>query len=129
MPLPLLAVTVAAVALVTAVCAVVSYVHVRDLARLVGMGDLAGWLPLGVDGLVVACSCSLLVDRHQERPGHPVAWLGVVLGLVTTVAANVLAVDPGLVPLRAVRWILAGYAPAALGVSGHLLFRMLGGRQ
>jgi len=127
-PLPLIAVTAAAFIVVTAVCAVVSYSHIRHLARVAGMGGLAGWLPLGVDGLVVAASCSLVVDRQLGRPGHPLAWAGVVLGLAGSLTANVLAVDPALVSLRAVRWTLAGYGPAALAVSGHLLFRMLGER-
>jgi hypothetical protein len=127
-PLPLLAATAAAVVVVTVVCAVVSYSHIRDLARAAGMGGLAGWLPLGVDGLVVAASCSLIVDRQLGRPGHALAWAGVALGLAGSLAANVMAVDPALVSLRAVRWVLAGYGPAALAVSGHLLFRMLGDR-
>jgi hypothetical protein len=127
-PLPLLAVTAAAVVVVTVVCAVVSYSHIRDLATTAGMGGLAGWLPLGVDGLVVAASCSLIVDRQLGRAGHALAWAGVALGLAGSLAANVLAVDPTLVSLRAVRWALAGYGPAALAVSGHLLFRMLGDR-
>jgi Protein of unknown function (DUF2637) len=127
-PLPLLGVTVAAVGVVTLVCAVVSYSHIRDLARVAGMGSLASWLPLGIDGLVVAASCSLIVDRQLGRPGHALAWAGVALGLAGSLAANVLKVDPELVSLRAVRWALAGYRPAALAVSGHLLFRMLGDR-
>jgi hypothetical protein len=56
------------------------------------------------------------------------AWAGVALGLAGSLAANVLAVDPELVSLRAVRWTLAGYGPAALAVSGHLLMRMLSDR-
>jgi hypothetical protein len=127
-PLPLLAVTGAAVVVVTVVCAVVSYTHIRDLATAAGMGSLAGWLPLGVDGLVVAASCSLIVDRQMGRPGHALAWAGVALGSAGSLAANVLAVDPELVSLRAVRWTLAGYGPAALAVSGHLLMRMLSDR-
>jgi hypothetical protein len=127
-PLPLLVVTAAAVVVVTLVCAVVSYSHIRHLARTAGMGSLAGWLPLSVDGLVVAASCSLIVDRQLGRPAHALAWAGVALGLAGSLAANVLAVDPTLVSLRAVRWALAGYGPAALAVSGHLLFRMLGDR-
>jgi Protein of unknown function (DUF2637) len=127
-PLPLLAVTGAAVVVVTVVCAVVSYCHIRDLATTAGMGSLAGWLPLGVDGLVVAASCSLIVDRQMGRPGHALAWAGVALGLAGSLAANVLAVDPELVSMRAVRWTLAGYGPAALAVSGHLLMRMLSDR-
>jgi Protein of unknown function (DUF2637) len=127
-PLPLLAATAAAVVVVTVVCAVVSYTHIRNLARVAGMGGLAGWLPLGIDGLVVAASCSLIVDRQLGRPGHALAWTGVALGLAGSLTANILAVDPTLVSLRAVRWTLAGYSPAALAVSGHLLFRMLGDR-
>jgi hypothetical protein len=69
-PLPLLVVTAAAVVVVTVVCAVVIYSHIRHLARVAGMGSLAGWLPLGVDGLVVAASCSLIVDRQLGRPGQ-----------------------------------------------------------
>jgi hypothetical protein len=126
--LPLLIVTAAAVVVVTVVCAVVSYSHIRHLARVAGMGGLAGWLPLGVDGLVVAASCSLVVDRQLGRPGHALAWAGVALGLAGSLTANILAVDPALVSLRAVRWTLAGYSPAALAVSGHLLMRMLSDR-
>jgi hypothetical protein len=95
-PLPLLAVTAAAVVVVTVVCAVVSYSHIRHLARTAGMGSLAGWLPLGVDGLVVAASCSLIVDRQLGRPGHPLAWAGVALGLAGSLTANVMAVDRAL---------------------------------
>jgi hypothetical protein len=127
-PVPLLAVTAAAVVVVTVVCAVVSYTHIRNLARIAGMGGLAGWLPLGIDGLVVAASCSVIVDRQLGRPAHALAWTGVALGLAGSLAANILAVDPELVSLRAIRWTLAGYSPAALAVSGHLLFRMLGDR-
>jgi hypothetical protein len=127
-PLPLLAVTIAAVVVVTVVCAVVSYSHIRALAQVAGMGSLASWLPLGIDGLVVAASCSLIVDRQLGRPGHALAWSGVALGLAGSLTANVLAVDPTLVSLRAVRWALAGYSPAALAVSGHLLMRMLSDR-
>lgn len=124
-PLPLLGVTIAAVVVVTAVCAVVSYSHIRDLAAFAGAGDLAGWLPLGIDGLVVACSGSLIADRRQGQRGHPSAWAGLILGLAATLAANVIAVDPELVSIRVVQWVLAGYAPVALAVSGHLLLRML----
>jgi hypothetical protein len=125
-PRPLLAMTVASVGLVTVVCAVVSYSHARHLAELAGQGGLAPWLPLAVDGLVAAATCSLLVDRRLGDPGHPLAWLGAGLGMAGSFAANVVAVDPALVDVRHVRWVLAGYVPAALAISGHLLIRMLG---
>jgi hypothetical protein len=128
-PSALLAVTAAAVALVTVVCAVVSYSHARHLADLAGQGGLAPWLPLAVDGLVAAATCSLLVDRRLGRAGHPLAWAGAALGLAGSFGANVVAVDPALVDVRHVRWVLAGYVPAALAIAGHLLIRMLGERQ
>lgn len=128
-PPAMLAVTAGAVALVTVVCAVVSYSQARHLAELAGQGGLAPWLPLAVDGLVAAATCSLLVDRRQGHTGHPLAWAGAALGLAGSFAANVVAVDPTLVDLRHVRWVLAGYVPAALAIAGHLLIRMLGERQ
>jgi hypothetical protein len=124
----LVAATGLAVAVVVAVTAVVSYTHIRHLAVAAGMGSLAGWLPLALDGLVVACSCSLIVDRRHGKPVSPLAAAGLVIGLAASLAANVLAVDPELVSIRAVRVVLAGYTPLALAVSGHLLLRMLGDR-
>ena len=127
-PVPLQVVTGLAVALVTIVCAVVSYSHIAALARTAGMGSLAGWLPLALDGMVAAATCSLIVDRRSGTAGHPLAWAGVIIGLAGSLAANVMAVDPELVPLRAVRWVLAGYPPVTLAVVGHLAARMLGDR-
>jgi hypothetical protein len=124
-PVPVLVVAVVAFVVVTAVCAVVSYSHIRTLAQTAGMGSLAGWLPLGLDGLVVACSCSLIVDRRRGVQVHALARAGAVIGLAASLAANVIAVDPDLVPIRVVQWVLAGYGPVALAVSAHLLLRML----
>lgn len=124
----LVAVAGVAVAVVTAVAAVVSYFHIRDLAVAAGMGGLAGWLPLALDGLVVACSCSVIVDRENGKRVSLVAAVGLTIGLAATLAANVVAVDPTLASERAVAIVLAGYTPIALAVSGHLLLRMLGER-
>jgi Protein of unknown function (DUF2637) len=128
-PIALLVATNLAVAVVAAVALVVSYTHIRHLAIAAGMGSLAGWLPLALDGLVVACSCSLIVDRRHGKPVSPLAAGGLALGLAASLAANVLAVDPALVSERVVRIVLAGYSPLALAVSAHLLLRMLGERQ
>jgi hypothetical protein len=70
----------------------------------------------------------VIVDRRRGEQGHAIAWAGLVLGLAATLAANVAAVDPQLVSIRATRLVLAGYAPVALAVSGHLMLRMLGER-
>jgi len=125
-PAALVIVTVAAVAIVAAVTTVVSYSHTHDLALLAGQHWLAKVVPAAVDGLVVAGSTSLLVDRRTGSRGHPLAWAAIALGLATSMAANVVAVDPTLVDLRVVKWVMAGYAPVALAISGHLLIRMLG---
>lgn len=123
-------VTVIAVVVVAVVAMIASYSHTYDLARLAGQSHrLATVLPAAVDGLVVAGSTSLLVDRRAGRGASPLAWAAVVIGLVSSMAANVVAVDPTLVDLRVVRWVMAGYAPVALAISGHLLLRMLDHRK
>ncbi len=127
---PMVVVTVIAVAVVAVVAMIASYSHTHDLARLAGQsGGLAKVLPAAVDGLVIAGSTSLLVDRRAGRDASPLAWAAVVIGLVSSMAANVVAVDPTLVDLRVVRWVMAGYAPVALAISGHLLLRMLDHRK
>lgn len=128
-PRSLVVLTVVAVAIVAAVTMVTSYTHTHDLAVMAGWGWLATILPAAVDGLVVAGSTSLMVDRRlrgRTYPGHPLAWAAVAIGLASSMAANIVAVDPSLVDMRVVRWVMAGYAPVALAISGHLLLRMLG---
>lgn len=128
----LVVVSTLAVAVVAAVAAVVSYVHTRDLALAVGQNPLlASLLPFSVDGLVVVGSTSLLIDRQRRRGGQRdssgSAWavLAVTIGLAASLAANVVSVDPTVVDLRTVRWVMAAYAPVALALAGHLLLRML----
>lgn len=112
-------------AVVTVVCAVASYSHIEHLAQAAGQGQLARWLPLGVDGLVASSTASLLVDRRAGRPTGLSAVLGLALGLTGSLAGNLVAVDPTLVSPRAVRLALAGYPPVALALAGHVLLTML----
>jgi hypothetical protein len=42
------------------------------------------------------------------------------------VAVDVRWLDPTLIDRRVVRWVMAGYAPVACAISGHLLLRMPG---
>jgi Protein of unknown function (DUF2637) len=80
---------------------VTSYTHTHDLAVMAGWGWLATILPAAVDGLVVAGSTSLMVDRRiPNRTGHPLAWAAITIGLASSLAANVVAVD-GQVPATA----------------------------
>jgi hypothetical protein len=113
------------VATVLAVAAVTSYVHIRHLAVRADQGTLAGWLPLALDGMVIACTCFLLDGRKRRTVDVVCARAGLVLGLAASVAANALAVDPGLAPMRAVRLALAIYPPLAVLVTGHLAMRAL----
>jgi hypothetical protein len=115
-PPPLVTGTIVAVAVVAAVAAVVSYSHIRDLAVSAG----AGWR---------ACTFALVVDRKRgSKFGHPLAWAGIAVGLVGSVAANVLAVVPGLADPQVVAAVLAWFPPVALAVSAHLLVRTLADR-
>jgi Protein of unknown function (DUF2637) len=128
-PPPLVTGTIVAVAVVAAVAAVVSYSHIRDLAVSAGAGWRADILPLSLDGLVAACTFALVVDRKRgSKFGHPLAWAGIAVGLVGSVAANVLAVVPGLADPQVVAAVLAWFPPVALAVSAHLLVRTLADR-
>jgi Protein of unknown function (DUF2637) len=62
-----------AVAIVAAIAATVSYLHVYRLSIQLGQPQLAAWLmPLSVDGSVGAASAALLSPRASvtDRPGR-----------------------------------------------------------
>ncbi|MGH3222567.1 MAG: DUF2637 domain-containing protein [Streptosporangiaceae bacterium] len=82
--------TAAAVLLVAAIAAVVSFIHIEHLAVTHGQTALAAMLlPLSIDGTVAAAS---LVMLRAARAGLRTPWLArVMLGLsvVATLAANI----------------------------------------
>ena len=82
--------TAAAVLLVAAIAAVVSYMHVATLALAYGQPPLAAYLlPLSIDGMVATSSLVLL---RSARTGVSAPWLartGLVLAVLATLAANV----------------------------------------
>ena len=82
--------TAAAVLLVAAIAAVVSFVHIEHLAVTHGQTTLAAMLlPVSIDGTVAAAS---LVMLRAARTGLGTPWLArVMLGLavVATLAANI----------------------------------------
>jgi hypothetical protein len=82
--------TAAAVLLVAAIAAVVSFVHIEHLAATHGQTELAAMLlPLSIDGTVAAAS---LVMLRAARTGLGTPWLArVMLGLsvIATLAANI----------------------------------------
>lgn len=109
-------VTVVAVSVVAAVAAVASYVHMHELATDAGEEWRAHLIPLSVDGMLVAASMVMLVRRRIGQSAGVLPWVGLVLGLVASLAANVAAADP--TPLS---WIVSGWPPLALAVSFELL--------
>jgi hypothetical protein len=82
--------TAAAVLLVAAIAAVVSYLHIAHLALAYGQEPLAAYLlPLSIDGVVATSS---LVMLRAARAGVSSPWLartGLVVSVVATLAANV----------------------------------------
>ena len=82
--------TAAAVLLVAAIAAVVSFIHIEHLAVTHGQTQLAALLlPVSVDGTVAAASCSML---WAARSGLATPWLAramLTLGVLATLAANV----------------------------------------
>ena len=82
--------TAAAVLLVAAIAAVISFTHIRYLAATHGQAPLAAYLlPLSIDGTVVAASMVML---RAARAGMRTPWLArVMLGasVAATLAANV----------------------------------------
>jgi hypothetical protein len=82
--------TTAAVLLVAAIAAVVSYMHVATLALRYGQPPLAAYLlPLSIDGMVATCS-TVMLRAAQARLATPwQARAGLVLAVAATLAANV----------------------------------------
>jgi len=111
-------VTVLAVLLVAGVAAVVSYVHMSDLAREAGEDWRSLLLPLSVDGLVVAASMVLLTRRRAGLPGGWLAWVALLGGVGTSLAANVAAAEP-----TTTARIVAGWPALAFAVAFELLLQ------
>jgi hypothetical protein len=106
------------IAVVGVVVALVSYSHIVDLAILAGHGWRAYLAPIALDGLAIAGIRAWQVGRHRR-----VAAIGIGVGIVGSVAANVLAVRPELVDLADVSAVLAAFPPIALAVIVHLVRR------
>lgn len=106
------------IGVVAAVGAIWSYSHIVDLAIAAGHGWRSYLLPIAIDGLVIASVRAAGQDRRKL-----VAWLGITVGIVGTVAANVLAVRLELVDMADVAAVLAAFPPIALAVTVHLVRR------
>lgn len=110
------AIATAAFAVVSSVAAAISFDHIMEAA-----GDhwYAPLMPLSVDGLMVAGSIALFLERAAGRWGGVLAWTATLLGLSASLAANVAAADPGLQGV-----LVAGWPPVALALAFELLIRV-----
>jgi hypothetical protein len=113
--------TAAAVLLVAAIAAVVSYMHVATLALHYGQPPLAAYLlPLSIDGMVATSSLVLL---RSARAGVSAPWLaraGLVLAVLATLAANVASGLPTGWPGA----LLAGWPAVAFVISAETAIAM-----
>lgn len=98
------------VLLVSAIAAVVSYIHVESLAATHGQDLLAAvLLPVSVDGTVAAASLQMLDGARQGLAAHPLQRTMLFAGVAATLAANVIYGLPG-GPVSAV---ISGWPAAA----------------
>lgn len=105
-------VAVTSVFLVGGVAAVVSYCHIYDLALAHGEGWRAILIPLSVDGMLVASTTAIVTKRRGRQPAGWVPWLGLTLGIVASLLANIAAAHPDLIAR-----LIAAWPPLALAVS------------
>lgn len=112
---PLLAVLV--VSAVGAPAAVASYRHARDVVAATGDLVMAPWLPLSVDGLLVASLVVIWVRRHRGDDAGVGPWSAFLFGMVVTILANLAAVDAYSVVTVAV----ALFPPLALAITLELV--------
>jgi hypothetical protein len=115
------ALTAAAVLLVAAIAATVSYVHVASLALRYGQPPVAAYLlPVSIDGLVATSS---LVMLRAARTAMSAPWLaraGLVLAVGATLACNVAYGLPHGVPGA----LLSGWPAVAFIVAAEMAISM-----
>jgi hypothetical protein len=105
------------VAVVALTAAVISFSHVRRLALEAGETELAAWLlPISIDGAIVAAVAVILADSRAGRRPAGLTWLLLLLGLSSSLAANIASAEPTLTA-RAV----AAWPPLALALGIEVL--------
>ena len=112
-PSLLAAVTVTAVG---APAAVASYIHARTVVQRSGDPVMAPWLPLSVDGMLLAALVVIWVRRHRGRSAGVFPWFSFGLGMVATIAANLAAADP-----TPEGYVVALWPPVALALTLELV--------
>jgi len=107
------------VLILAAVAAYMSYGHLRAVAE--GHGeDAAALFPISVDGLIVAASLVLLVQRRSGQPGGALPWAGLLLGIAATIAGNIASAEP-----NTVARLVAAWPPCAFALAYEFLLSLL----
>ena len=110
---------VGTVLILAGVAAYMSYGHLRAVAQ--GQGeDAAALFPISVDGLIVAASLVLLVQRRCGQPGGVLPWAGLLLGVAATIAGNVASAEPSTLAR-----LVAAWPPVAFALSYEYLLTLL----
>ncbi|TMR88708.1 DUF2637 domain-containing protein [Nonomuraea basaltis] len=97
--------TTAAVLVLAAIAAVVSFRHMRELALAHGEDELAAALiPLAVDGTIVAASMSLLRASRYEARGGALPWALQIISSLAGIGANVAVAEPTMIARLIAGW-------------------------
>lgn len=97
--------TIAGVALLALIAAVVSFRHMHELCLRHGEDRLAAVLiPLAVDGLIVVASMSILLANRYGSCGGVLAWGLLVVGSLASLGANVAVAEPSLIGCIIAAW-------------------------
>jgi Protein of unknown function (DUF2637) len=111
-----------AVLAVAVVAGIVSFSHIEGLALAHGyMLGTAHLLPVSVDGLIVAASLACLTEARARGEASRLARVGLVLGILATLAANVAAGAQ----YGAVDAVVNAWPAIAFIVASEILLRML----
>ncbi|WP_229798737.1 DUF2637 domain-containing protein [Planomonospora parontospora] len=111
------ATTIAGVALLAGIAAIVSFRHMHELCLRHGEDSLAAVLiPLAVDGTIVVASMSILLANRYGSRGGTLAWTLLITGSLASLGANVAVAEPSLIGR-----IIAAWPSAALIGSYELL--------
>ncbi|MFD0886864.1 DUF2637 domain-containing protein [Streptosporangium algeriense] len=97
--------TIAYVALLAVIAAVVSFRHMHELCLRHGEDHLAAVLiPLAVDGIIVVASMSILPANRYGSRGGALAWTLLVVGSLASLGANIAVAEPGLIGRVIAAW-------------------------
>jgi hypothetical protein len=107
-----------ALAGVSLIAGVVSYIHGHTVCLALGTGWLVAWLTPFLADLVILGESAALVDasrRHLRLPRWDILALVVAVGM--TLAMNVAAADPHILPA----WLVDAWPPVAFGLALHCI--------